>query len=130
MEGRAFISRIILRLDARKVDLICVPAAAAFFPYELQLRQLPEGSDDALFADPQLLSQRFAREDHEDLAVVIDPSLPAGKLKTVQKKGIGNFGVKTHFRVARIGEEPARHLHIIEVLNICLLHQRKRRPFF
>ena len=61
--------------DAGQIDLIGVAAPAAFFPYQLKLRQLAKGRCDALLTDAKLLRQRLAGEDHKYLACIVHPAV-------------------------------------------------------
>ena len=84
----------------------------------------------ALLANPQFPGQLFAGEDDKDLAVIVDPAVPAGELEAVEQKGIGHLGLQAHVRVAGVGEQPAGHLHMVDALHVRLLHQGKGRALF
>ena len=127
---RTGVGRVVFRLDAGQIDLVGVAPAAAFLPDQVQLRQLLKRRCNALLANAQFPGQLFAREDHKDLAVVIDPAVPAGELEAVEQEGIGYLGVQAHIRIAGIGEQPAGHLHVVDALHIRLLHQGKGGALF
>ena len=40
------------------------------------------------------------------------------------------YGVQAHVRIARVREQPAGHLHVVNILYVRLPHQREIRAFF
>ena len=80
-----------------KIYLSGVTPATSLFPNELQLHQLVKRSSHTLLADSQLPDQFLARKDDKDLAVVVDPAVPAGELE-----GAGHLSIQAHIRVTGI----------------------------
>lgn len=121
---------IVPGLHLGQINLIGVLAAAALFPDQFPLRQGTERGSDPFLTDVQFFRQGQAWKGHKDLAVVVDPAFPAGELKAVEEEGVSNIGVQIHVRVPGGGKQPARHLHIVRVLDVGLLHQQETGVFF
>ena len=129
-KGSAGILWVILGLDIGKIDLVGITPAAALLPDQVPLRQSLERRRHTLLADAEFLRQFLPGEDHKDLALVVGPAVPAGELEAVQEKCIGHLGVQTHVRIPGVREQPAGHLHMVNILYVRLPHQREIRTLF
>ena len=129
-KGRAGVLGVVLGQDMGQINLVGVATAAAFFPDQVSLRQRLERRRHPLLADAKLLRKLLPGEDHKDLPLFVGPAVPAGELKAVQQKGIRHLGVQTHVRVAWVRKQPARHLHVVNALDIRLPHQGEIGTFF
>ena len=85
-----------------KIYLSGVTPATSLFPDQLQLHQFLEGRRHPLLADAQLPGQLLPGENDKDLAVVVDPAVPAGELEAVEQEGAGHLSIQAHIRVTGI----------------------------